>query len=205
MPYSIKNSYGWTLRKLVQNTYVHMHSRFDYKERDVLKSVSVRAINVYDGLNPGEASTKYIIRSSSHPQYAPYYTKKDNRGRPRKYQRTYKHEYDVTIQLDKLSLDTTGIKLRTGSDAKWDFSQGAKGFYTGKGRNRRYVESKNVKRGINGDFFFRLEWLYSKNEILFGRDWTNGPPNVVNPKKIMFLDKHMLHTIEYLTNRGILQ
>jgi len=182
-----------------------MHNRFDYKERDVLKSVTVRAISVYDGKNPGQARTKYIIRSSSYPQYAPYYTKKDNRGRPIKYQRTYKHQYDVTIQLDRLSLDTDAIKLRTGSDAKWDFSESAKGFWTGKGRNKRYIESKNVKRGINGDFFFRLEWLYYDVGILFGRNWTNGPPKKTNPNKIVFLDKHMLHTIEYLVNRGVIQ
>lgn len=205
MPYSIKNDFGWTLRKLIQNTYFHMKNRFEYKKRDVLKSVSVRTINVYDGLNPGQARTKFIIRSSSYPQYYPYYTKKDNRGRPRKYQRTYKHFYDVTIQMDKLSLDTTGIKLRTGSDAKWDFSQSAKGFWTGQGRNKRYVENKNVQRGINGDFFFRLEKLYSLNGILFGRDWTNGLPKKTNPKNIVFLDKHMLNTIEYLVNRGVIQ
>ena len=205
MPYSIRNPYGWTLRKLIQNTYTHMYSRFEYKERDVLKSVVVRSVNVYDGANPGEARTKYIIRSSSYPQYAPYYTKTDTRGRPRKYQRTYKHEYDVTIQLDKLSIDDDRIKLRTGADAKWDFSSSAKGFWKGKGRSRRYVESKNVRRGINGDFFFRLEWLYYYNGILFGRNWTNGPPKNVNPKSIVFLDKHMLHTVEYLINRGVLQ
>ena len=205
MPRSIKNPYGITLRYLIQNTYVHMRNRFDYKERDVLSRVTVQKVTVYNGLNPGEARTKYIIRSYSYPQYAPYYTKLDNRGRPRRKQRTYKHQYDVTIQMDSLSLDETGIKLRTGSDCKWNFNENGQGKWIGVGRNRRYQEGTNVLKGRNGDFFFRLEWLYAQKGILYGRNWTNGAPNRTNPKQALFLDKHMLSVVEYLVNRGIIQ
>ena len=199
-----KNQF-WTIRKLIQNTYTNMHSRIEYKDRDVLKYVYLAKVSVYDGKKPGEAKTKYVIHSFSYPQYYPYYTKKDNRNRPRKYQRTYKHKYDVTIQMKTLSLDETDIKIRTGSDCKVDFSKEGRGHFTGKGRNKRYIEGNNIKKGRNLDFFFRLEYLYSYLGILYGRNWTNGPALKANPKNIVFLDKHALSVLEYLVNRGIIQ
>lgn len=205
MPRSIRNPENWTLRKLVQNTFHNMRNRFDYRDRDVLKGIKIKQISVYDGKDPGEARTKFIVESSSYPQYRPYYTGRDVRGRPIQYQRTYKHHYQVTIQLDRLSLDDDRIRLRTGADAKWDFSEKGKGKWVGRGRQRRFIEGSNIQRGLNGDFFFRLSWLYSQKGLLFGRNFANGPPKIVNPNMIMFLDKHMLRVVEILTNRGILK
>ena len=205
MPKSIKNSQGITLRYLLNNTFVHMHNRFDYADRDVLKRITIRQVRVYDGKNPGEARTRFDIVSSSYPQYYPYYTQKDNRGRSRTKQRTYKHQYDVTIQMEELSLDCDAIKLRTGADAKWDFTNAGKGYWMGKGRNKHWIEGSNVKRGINGDFFFRLSYVFQQAGILFGRNWAEKPPRKTNPKMILFLDKHMINTIRVLVNRGILK
>ena len=205
MPYSIRNSQGITLRYLLQNTFTNMHSRYDYMERDVLRRFIVRKVSVYDGKNPGEARTRYDITSFSYPQYYPYYTKKDVRGRPRSFQRTYKHEYDIVLQMERLSLDCDAIKLRTGADAKWDFSKAGKGYWMGKGRNKRWVEGSNVKRGINADFFFRLSALYAQAGILFGRNFADGLPKKTNPYGILFLDKHMLNAVRILVNRGIIQ
>ena len=205
MPVSIQNSQGITLRKLLNNTFVYMNNRFDYSERDVLKRIVVRKVSVYDGKNPGEARTRFDIISYSYPQYYPYYTKKDSRGRPRTKQRTYKHQYDVTIQMEKLSLDCDAIKLRTGADAKWDFTKAGKGYWMGKGRNKHWIEGTNVKRGINGDFFFRSSYLFHEAGILFGRNWAEWPPRKTNPKMILFLDKHMINTIKILVNKGLIQ
>lgn len=202
MPRSIQNPEGLTLRKLIQNTYHYMRSRYTYRDRDVLKSVTVKKVSVYGGKDPGEARTKFIIQTKSYPQYHPYFTRRDSRGRLRRHQRTYRHEYDITIQLDSLSLDTDRLKIRTGADAKWDFSEAGKTKKDSRGRVR---EGTNIKRGINGDFFFRLSWLYKEKGILFGRNHANGPPNQTNPKQIVFLDKHMLRALEFLVSRGILQ
>ena len=205
MPRSIQNPQGITLRKLINNTFVYMHNRFDYSERDVLKRIVIRRVSVYDGKNPGEARTRFDIVSSSYPQYYPYYTKKDNRGRPRTKQRTYKHQYDVIIQMEKLSLDCDAIKLRTGADAKWDFTKAGKGYWLGKGRNKHWIEGSNIKRGINGDFFFRSSYLFHEAGILFGRNFAEWPPRKTNPKMILFLDKHMINTLKILVNKGLIQ
>lgn len=202
MPSSIQNPEGLTLRKLISNTFHHMRNRVDYMNRDVLRSVKIKKVSVYDGKNPGKARTKFIIESRSYPQYYPYYTRRDSRGRPRSRQRSYRHEYDITIQLDSLSLDSDRIKLRTGADAKWDFGEAGK---TKKDSRGRIIEGTNVKRGVNGDFFFRLSYIRKQSGILFGRNFANGPPIHTNPNQIQFLTKHELQVIQYLVDTGILQ
>ena len=206
MPRSIRNAQGITLRKLINNTYIYMKNRFDYSERDVLKRIVIQKVLVYDGKQPGEARTRYNILSMSYPQYPPYYmSNKTKWGHPRTKQRTYKHQYDIIIQMEKLSLDCDAIKLRTGADAKWDFTKSGKGYWQGKGRNKRWIEGSNVKRGINGDFFFRSSYLFHEAGILFGRNFAEWPPRKTNPKMILFLDKHMINTIKTLVNKGIIQ
>lgn len=179
-----------------------MQSRYEYAERDVLKSIKIQEVSVYDGKAPGKARTKYVIQSFSYPQYSPYYTPRDSRGRPRRSQRTYKHQYSVTIQLDSLSLDSDRFKIRTGSDKPWDFSPRGKSRKDSRGR---IIEGTNVKNEINGDHFFRLSWIRKQAGILFGRNFANGPPNNVNPHQIQFLTKHELRVLEFLVNSGVLQ
>jgi hypothetical protein len=206
MPSPLHNPNGWTLRRLINNTYAHKETRtrFDYKQRDMVRVIRVEDIKVYDGKQPGQARTKFIIRTQSPPQYAPNYTKTDSRGRPRGRQRKYRHEYQVTLQLDKLSIDVP-FKLRVGASARWDFGPNGKTKKIKQGRNIKIIEGSNVVRGINADFFFRCSWLYKHEEILFGRDWTNGPPVRTNPNAILFMPKHAIAVVEYLMNRGVLQ
>jgi len=198
MPSPIQNS--WTLTKLLQNTYQYQRNRFNYKIRDYVSALHVEQIKVYDGKNPGEARTKFIIRTQSTPQYSPYYTRLDRWGRRRSRQNKYKHQYNVTIQLDELSMHVP-FKGRIGNLGKWDFSPAGKP----KKVNGLVIEGKNVLRGLNGDFFFRCEWLWHEEGILFGRTWTNRPPRITNPAKIIFAPKHMLAAIQLLMLYGVLE
>lgn len=191
---------GYSLRKLLVNTFAHaeVSNRFEYKERDVLKGIRIEKRDVRDQGSAARRWTVYRIRSFSYPQYPPYISKKKVEAGRR--QRRYKHQYEVTISLPRLSIDAP-VKLRTGADRKWDFSSAGK---SRKLPNGYIKEGSNVINGVNGDFFFRLEYLYAKHNILFGHNWTNGPPNQVNPRGIVFLDKHMLRVVEQLMARGIL-
>jgi hypothetical protein len=110
----------------------------------------------------------------------------------------------VTIQLDKLSIDVP-VKLRTGSSRKWDFGPNGKTRKVKQGKSIKIIEGSNVTNGRNGDFFFRLEWTYYQAGVLFGRNWTNGPPVQTNPRGILFMDKHSLAVTEYLMNTGYLK
>lgn len=198
MPSPITNS--WTLTKLLQNTYRYQRNRFQYKIRDLVRVLHIEQIKVYDGKNPGEARTKFIIRTQSTPQYYPYYTRLDRWGRRRSRQMKYRHQYGVTIQLDRLSLHVP-FKGRVGALGKWDFGPNGKP----KKVNGIIVEGSNVRRGINGDFFFRCEWVWHNEGILFGRTWTNGPPSRVNPYKIIFAPKHFIAAVHLLMTYGVLK
>lgn len=205
MPSPIRNN--WTLRRLINSTYQHQETRtrFDYKQRDLVRVIRIEKTDVYDGKQPGQARTKFTIRTQSTPQYSPYYTKRDSRGRPRKRQMKYRHQYQVVIQLDKLSIDVP-FKGRVGSQGKWDFGPSGKARKIRQGRSIKIIEGSNVTRGLNGDFFFRNSYLWKREGILFGRDWTNGqPPIRVNPNMIVFAPKHFLAVVEYLMNQGILK
>ena len=204
MPSPLRGNY--TLRMLINSTYAHQETRtrFDYKQRDMVRAIRIEETKVYDGKNPGEARTKFIIRTQSTPQYSPYYTKTDSRGRPRKRQMKYRHQYQVVIQLDKLSIDVP-VKVRIGAMGRWDFGPNGKAKKVKQGRNIKIIEGSNVTRGLNGDFFFRCMNLYAREGILFGRDWTNGPPVQTNPRGILFLPKHALAVVEFLMNTGYLK
>jgi hypothetical protein len=117
----------------------------------------------------------------------------------------YRHQYDVVIQLDKLSIDVP-FKGIVGSSKKWDFGPNGKAKKIKHGRTVKIIEGSNVTRGINGDFFFRCTYVWKKEGILFGRDWTNGiPPTIVNPRLVVFAPKHFLATCSYLMERGYLK
>jgi hypothetical protein len=206
MPSPLSNPGGWTLRRLINSTYAHKETRtrFDYKQRDMVKAIRIEKTDVYDGKNPGQARTKFIIRTQSTPQYYPYYTKKDSRGRTRKRQMKYRHQYQVVIQIDRLSIDAP-VKVLVGASARWDFSPNGKPKKIKRGRNVKIIEGSNIARGINADWFFRCSWLFHQAGCGFGRDWTNGPPVRTNPRGILFLPKHALAVCEYLMNRGILK
>jgi hypothetical protein len=207
MPSPLQNPHGWNLRRLISNTYAHKETRtrFVYKQRDMVKGIRIEKISVYDGKSPGEDRTKFIIRTRSTPQYAPFYTKRDTRGRPRKRQMKHHHYYEVTIQLDSLSLDAPP-KIRVGGQGRWDMTPAGRDRRVKKGRTFVIIPGTNTVKGLNGDFHWRLENLFKREGVLFGRDTTNGqPPIRVNPHMILFLPKHALAAIELLMNRGYLK
>jgi hypothetical protein len=206
MPSPIKNN--WTLRKLITNTYMHKETRtrFVYKQRDMVKGIRIEEIKTYNGkILSDNAKTKFVIRTQSTPQYYPFYTPKDARGRPRKRQIKFKHQYAVTIQLDELSLDVP-FRGRTGSQGRWDMTPAGRDRCVKKGRTFVIIPGTNTIRGINGDFFFRSSYIWRREFILFGRDWTNGqPPIHTNPHRVVFASKHFLAACQLLMERGFLK
>lgn len=199
----------WNIQNIIQITSEAYKSRFDYMARDVISSsVHIKRITVYDGKDPGVGSrTRFDITSQSWPQYYPYYTKKDSRGRERTYQRTTKHQYTVTIQMDYLTL-TAPIKFRTGSDKKWEFNPNPAliksktnkyGIYLGIGDYNAQV------LGVNGDFFFQQSYVRKMENCLFGRNHANSFPSKTNSKGLVFATKHELKCFLTLMENGILK
>ncbi len=207
-----------TIRDLLRITHQYMGNRFDYAKRDFVKLIKIQSVSVYDGKAPGKARTKFIVKSRSTPNYKPYFTGIDSRGRPRGFQRLIHHQYDVTVSLDKLSINVP-VKLRVGSEkkplfgpkTKAQFAPGQKLVMKNGKVIRRAKPGKmlrddlNVLRGINLDQFYRFDWVYWENGILFGRNWAAWPPVKTNPHRYPALTKHALTVILTLIKLGKLK
>ena len=111
--------YGtYTIKQVLLATYQFFHNRFTYEKRDVIKRVTIRKITNLHPTRALEPSIRYQIETKSYPQYPPYFTGKDSRGRIITKQRKIHHEYDCFLEIDKLSLNTTHWKMRIGSNKK---------------------------------------------------------------------------------------
>lgn len=208
-----------TLRKIWEDTYQYKKSRFNNKKRDVIKKVYVDTITslTLDRLNI--PSQKFRITSYSYPQYYPYNKVKGKRS---KNQRTIRHEYDVTLELEELSLDSR-FYWRVGSQRKWPNRKTIpqskiktirretmtkwKNKYPDKKRRDKIIKRHRKKApfvnegdyisrmyGLNGDFYFRIQYNLNKRGMLFGKCWVNDAPEDKN----IFFDKHTINILEYL-------
>ena len=98
----------FTINDVLKNTTAsRFKSRYRYRKRDVVKRITIKRIKRFKPDRIGAPLILYQIESKSWPQYKPYFTKYDKRGRPRKYQRTIPHFYDLILELDELSISTS--------------------------------------------------------------------------------------------------
>lgn len=211
----------YTIKDVIMKTWQFYGNRFEYRERDVIRRITVQEIRVLNPDRPGEPSIKYRIMTRSYPQYYPY-----NKGRASGVrQRMHFHDYESIIELDRLSLNTVHWKARLGSPKNWENHppQGIIHSIYRENLNRwsrdqirRHRESRHTylnvgdynakKNGINGDFYFRCAWPYQKYGHLYGRRYNNNLPTpVTNPNEIVFFPKHLLRVIEVLMNNGVLK
>jgi len=217
----------FTLKQILRFTQQYVPNRFEFRKRDVVKSIRVKEVKVVERHDlPGEPRirTKYIIESKSWPQYYPYYTKKDAYGRKRSYQRTVAHHYDITLEIVKLSINTPEWKGRVGSGKKWDKKPNQTYIKTIYPENKarwtavrkqshkhraKYLDVGDYNSrvlGLNGDFLFRCSFAWWFNKHLFGRNYFgNVPADITNPQSIVFSPKHFINIIDMLMQKGILK
>lgn len=194
----------WTIDSLLNITSQVALNRFEFAARDVIKSaIHIKKVTVYDGKSIGTSRTKFIAESSSFPQYFPYYTKKDSRGRTRAYQRKYRHTYQCILQVDWLSTKTP-CKIRIGSEKEWVKSPPAsliKSKINPYGQYLSVGDYNIVVNSINPDLLFVSEWYRSQEGCLFGRNRTKYPPK--SGFGVPILTKHEINFLEVMLNYGI--
>lgn len=93
-------------------------TRFEYRDRDVLRRVTIKQRKEINANHPERPQYYYKIVTYSYPQYGNYLRMTGRRGRQRQYQRTVRHQYDNILELDRLSLNTYNWKYRLGSQKK---------------------------------------------------------------------------------------
>ena len=99
-----------------------------------------------------------------------------------------RHRFPVTFLIHSLErgLDSS-FRWRTGSLKKPKFAK------SGMSKEKKQqLQEKNIKNGIQHQFFFELEYVLKMNKLLYGICHANKPPVIKNPKNKIFFDKHAL-------------
>lgn len=115
----------FTIKQVLVKTRTSKYkTRFVNMERDVLKRIVIQKVtSLKFGALQSEKETKsvekYRIITFSYPQYGQYLKIKGKKSRR---QRKIKHEYDIVLELDRMSINTRNWKIRVGSYFKWDFN-----------------------------------------------------------------------------------
>lgn len=104
-----------------------------------------------------------------------------------------KHMYPVTFLIRDFEKGIkSSFRWRTGSFKRPLFAK--KG---AKPKQRKKLEEKNIRNGIQLQFFFQSMYVLKKYGLLYGPDTTNHkPPLKANPRMIPFFDKHALFVVE---------
>jgi len=211
-----------TVREVMQATYFDKKTRFEYMDRDLLKSkLKIEKIWTFTQDRKRLPYQKYRVTSWSAPQYGNY-VKHTKRVRQLK----YKHTYDITIEFDKqMSLDSM-FKWRCGSMRKWptvrpkdqelqtisaeyrhrlklkypkvqDFKKAVES-HRKRAKYLDYSDWISRKYGIMGDFYWRIQPVAYITGNLYGRYWEDDLPE----KPVVFFDKHTLYLVLTLIKSG---
>ena len=228
MPQSKISNARYTIREIWLYTYEAYRNRFDFRERDVLKSVEIREVKSYDKANLKSPTKRYEIRTFSYPQYEPYVSLK---GKKSKKQRKVKHQYDSKFQLESMNWNSK-FRWRIGSQKKYPTSDKGINYNQiaqlhksvrdrlekkhGKGtadykkavakhkKKAKYVDKGDYISqvfGINGDWYFRVQGNAFLSGNLFGLAWEKSKTG----NGVPFFGKHDLRIVEYLLKKGILK
>lgn len=102
------------------------------------------------------------------------------------------HKYPITFLLEDTTLGIhTPFKWRTGSFKKPMFAK--KGI---KPKARQKITERNIRQGVQMQFFFDLEYILDKFGLLYGPNWATRAPVKTNPQLIPFFDKHAWFVVE---------
>jgi len=104
-----------------------------------------------------------------------------------------KHYYPVTFLIHDFEKGVySSFRWRTGSFSRPVFPK--KGTST---KQRQKLEERNIRKGIQLQFFFQSMAILKKYGLLYGPDTTNHKmPKKANPKMAVFFDKHALFVVE---------
>lgn len=110
-----------------------------------------------------------------------------------------KHTYPVTILLRDVSMGIDSpFRWRTGSLKRPKFPRRSSRDESDPRKKKSIIEENkriqesNIRRGVQMQFFFELEWILDKYNLLFGPNYAAWPPRITNPRNHVFWDKHFL-------------
>lgn len=127
---------------------------------------------------------------------------------PKSYKKTDSinpHVFPVTFLIRSIDEGiNSAFRYRSGGNFKWRFpdkkvSDGRTEREKDKIRKKnKMIMESNIKKGLDGQFFFHLMQVLKLYGLLFGPNTTNGKlPKITNPKYIPYFEKHSLHCLEH--------
>ena len=131
-------------------------NRFDNARRDVVKKLVIKEVKHFETKRLAEPLIRYRIESKSWPNYKPYLRK------GKKFQRRVPHRYDVILQLDELSINTSAWKGRLGSGRKWNPRPPQNKIKSIYRETRKKWEKQSLKKGKTKKA--QKQWLKEKIE-----------------------------------------
>jgi hypothetical protein len=194
---------NWTIREVLYISNQLYGSKVDNKARREAVDVVGGRVTMKKNLkwNPTTKSfeqsgrdVKIVFKVKSNPVS---YTRTDT---------VKNHYYPVTFLIHDWSLGfDSSFRWRTGSNFKWKkstrkISEGK----TPEAKDRIRAENLkitnlNIRRGIQAQFLFNLQWVCKKEGVLFGpMTCLNQAPKETNPKFLLYFDKTALHCVLYL-------
>jgi hypothetical protein len=120
---------------------------------------------------------------------------------PKSYKRPkwddFRHKFPLYVQIRNINLGMDSpFRWRTGAIKKPKFPKkipknANPAIRKNTEKKNKEIQKKNIKDGIQLQFFFDTSWVLSKYGLLYGPDYTNGkPPKERNPKQFPVADKH---------------
>lgn len=104
------------------------------------------------------------------------------------------HKYPVTFLLEDIKKGlNTNFRWRTGSNYKPIIAP--KGRKLTKAQYATIADA-NIRKMVQLQFFFELEWVLRSYNLLFGPCWANRPPKITNPKRWPYFDKHAFFVLQ---------
>lgn len=211
---------SFTIAEVLLLTKQHFGNRFEYMKRDkIVGHVKIRKVVTLSPDRANEPTVKYQVQTTSTPQYYPYVkVPKTGRLKNRRLVTRTKHTYDITLEMDVLSLNTKAWKMRLGGQSKWVdkppqrqlrqiYRETSKKW--SKDRIKRQRDNRRLPinvgdwnaqmKGSNGDFYYRCSGVYKAFGHLFGRNYSP-----IEKGKIFF-PKHILALVILLMERNILK
>lgn len=210
----------YTLAQVMNLTKQYVPNRFDNRDRDVIKRITVQKVTQLSPDRPGEPSIRYRITTYSYPQYGKF---KNIKSKGAGKQRSIRHQYDTILTMDRLSLNTKAWKIRTGTNKNWEAKPPQKEIKQIYRENQKRWDKKRIKRhrrnapyldvgdwnsrvkGLNGDQIFRTAYALYKAGHYYGDPRGGRRPSSLNSGNIPFFIKHQIHVIETLMKNGILK
>lgn len=143
MAYIGRNPNGWTIRKLVQNTYEYDKKRFDFK--GLSKGVSYISIN-HETVHPDpnnleKTEDMFVIRT--HLTEGNHIMETGQNGK--KYDTGRKYG-EVEIRIATLSIDDDTVKLIDGRGREFDFTKSGNEWVDI--RTSKYLTSSEAKKSV---------------------------------------------------------